>query len=328
MRRLLGVALVTAVVVLGACTDDDGGDTSDETTDATTDDSEASAGSVRVVTLNQLHGLFCVDNDFCHAPDRVQLLYDELEAADCPELVGLQEIGPRQEELIPPSLNEVCDGEYELAWEAEPGPDRSMILSRLPIVDQGYLDLAAFPWAAYWVRVDSDIGTVDFLTTHFASSSNNPICTAEICPPVCTPGIDTNRCNALEVVDFLDRTADPDGVTIVGGDLNATPGEPTVETFLDAGYFDAWLEAGNAECDPETGEGCTGGANDETALAGMDIETRAMNERIDYLMVRAGGDCAAVAEVEGFANEPLDEPVNGLFFMADHTGLLGTVTCG
>jgi hypothetical protein len=327
MRRVLTVALAVAVVTLGACSDDGGNDSSDETTDQAADGAPSDA-AVRAVTLNQLHGIFCVDNDNCHAPDRVQLLYDQLEAADCPELVGLQEIGPRQGELIPASLDELCNGEYELAWEAEDSPDRPMILSRLPIVDQGWVDLAAFPWSAYWVQVDSDIGTVDFLTTHFASSSNNPPCAADFCPPFCEIGLETNQCNSLEVIDFLDRTADPDGVTIVGGDLNAIPDEPTVQNFLDAGYFDAWIEAGNAECDPETGEGCTGGADDETALAGMDVKSRKMNERIDYLMVRAGGDCDATAEVEGFANEPLDEPINGLFWVSDHTGLLGTVSCG
>jgi Endonuclease/Exonuclease/phosphatase family len=328
MRRLLGLALATVVVVLGACSDDGGGGSSDETTDEATDAADSDVSSVRVVTLNLLHGLFCVDNDFCHAPDRVELLYEQLEAADCPELVGLQEIGPRQEELIPPSLNEVCDGAYELAWEGEEGPDRSMVFSSLPIVDQGYLDLAAFPWAAYWVQVDSDIGSVDFLTTHFASSANNPICAPENCPPICEPGIDTNQCNALEVVEFLDQNADPGGVTIVGGDLNATPGEPTIETFLGADYFDAWIEAGNAECDRDTGEGCTGGGGDETALEGLDVPTRVMTERIDYLMVRAGGDCTADVEIEGFANEPLEEPVNDLYWVSDHTGLLGTVFCG
>lgn len=203
-----------------------------------------------------------------------------------------------------------------------------MIFSRLPIFDQGFADLAAFPWTAYWVQVDSGIGTVDFLTTHLASSSNDPICDAESCPPVCPPGIRTNQCNGLEVLEFLDQNADPSGTTIVGGDFNARPGEPTIQAFVDAGYTDSWLAAGNAECDPATGVGCTGGGNAQTELAGLDDPTRLMSGRIDYLMVRAAPDCAATFAVEGFANVPLDDPIDGLFWVSDHTGLLGTVRCG
>ena len=70
----------------------------------------------------------------------------------------------------------LCDGEYTIAWQAVDSPDREMVLSRLPILEQGYLDIANFPWEAYWVRVDAPLGPVDFLTTHFASSSNNPDC--------------------------------------------------------------------------------------------------------------------------------------------------------
>jgi hypothetical protein len=326
MRRLLTVALV-ATVVLTACTDDGGGEgADDETTDAP-------AESVRVITLNVLHGFPppispCVEqSDFCRAPTRVDLLYDQIEAADCPELVGLQEIGERQEDLIPPSLDQLCGGQYELAWEGESSPDRPMIFSSLPIVDQGFADLAAFPWSAYWVQVDSEIGTVDFLTTHMASSSNDPTCTPENCPPVCDPGISTNECNAVEVVDFLDQNADPDGVAIIGGDLNARPGEPTIDTFLDAGYVDTWLEAGNEECEPETGVGCTGGGNDQTDLSGLDDPTRLMNERIDYVLVEPGPNCDGSFNAEGFANEPLEEPVDDLVWVSDHTGLLVTVSC-
>jgi endonuclease/exonuclease/phosphatase family metal-dependent hydrolase len=349
MRRVLGVALAVAVVTLAACSDDGGGDSSDETTDESTDAAPArdeptdeiertgaitdvppvSTDSVRAVTLNQLHGLTCtVATDACNAPVRVELLYDQLEAAGCPELVGLQEIGARQGAIIPNTLDQVCGGEYELAWEGEDSQDRNLILTRLPIIDQDYLDLAAFPWSAYWVQVESPaLGPVDFLTTHFASSTNDPDCTPEICPPVCPAGIRANQCNALEVVDFLAQTS-PATVTIVGGDLNAVPGEPTIQTFLDAAYLDAWLAAGNPECDAATGVGCTGGpTGEDTDLDGLDNPDRIMTERIDYLLVRPGPDCTPSLEVVGFADQALAEPVSDLFWVSDHTGLLGTVRC-
>jgi hypothetical protein len=125
-----------------------------------------------------VHGLFCpAETDWCQAPDRVQIFTELVEDAGCPDLIGLQEIGDRLEELLPAAVESLCDGRYEIAWQGVESPDREMVLSRLPIVEEGYLDIANFPWEAYWVRVDhGDQGVVDFLTAHFASSSNNPPC--------------------------------------------------------------------------------------------------------------------------------------------------------
>ena len=137
-------------------------------------------------------------------PTGCEIFTELVEAADCPDLVGLQEIGARLEELLPPAVATLCDGEYTIAWRPASSPDREMVLTRLPVLEQGYLDIANFPWEAYWVRVDSAQGPVDFLTTHFASSSNNPPCAPELCPPVCPTGITTNECHAAEVVEFFE----------------------------------------------------------------------------------------------------------------------------
>ena len=85
---------------------------------------EAQAKPVRIVTLNVLHGLFCPsETDYCHAPDRA-------------ELVGLQEIGLRQGELIPEAAEQVCGGRYEVAWQAVDSADREMVVTTLPITDR------------------------------------------------------------------------------------------------------------------------------------------------------------------------------------------------
>jgi hypothetical protein len=44
-------------------------------------------------------------------------------------------------------------------------------------------------------------------------------------------------------------------------------------------------------------------------------------------MVRPGPDCTPSLEVVGFADQALAEPVADLFWVSDHTGLLGTVRC-
>jgi hypothetical protein len=254
-----------------------------------------------------------------------------VEAAGCPELLGFQEIGPRQPAVLPPALAMVCDGRYELAWNSGAPPvDRTMVFTTLPIVDRGYLNLAAFPWEAFFVRVDTPIGPVDFLTTHFASSSNNPICRVGgmACPPICPPGIRANQCNAVEVVAALDARQSGAALQIASGDLNAEPGTATLTTLESAGFVDAWLLAGRPECDPTTGVGCTGGRDrPANALDGLDVSEGRYSERIDYVLARPGSDCKLSARAEPIAAEPLKKPFRGLYWPSDHAGVLAELTC-
>ncbi|MGH8984487.1 MAG: endonuclease/exonuclease/phosphatase family protein [Acidimicrobiia bacterium] len=324
-RRLAWLVAVAAIGAAACSSDGGSGDAGEEP-------SEPRAAPVRVATLNLLHGLFCPDEtDSCQAPDRVQIFTELVEAADCPDLIGLQEIGERLEELLPDAVAAMCDGEYEIAWEPSVNSvDRQMVLARRPIVDQGHLDIANFPWEAYWVRIESDQGPVDFLTAHFASSSNNPPCDAEICPAVCPAGISTNECHALEAIEFFD-TREPAAVTVVAGDLNAEPDQPTVAHLLEAGFVDAWLASGNPECDPATHVGCTGGGDQPEPFVGMNTpEGPGFDERIDYVLVRPGGGCAIDAlevEAEGFAAEARRDSLNGMWWPADHAGVLAEVRC-
>jgi endonuclease/exonuclease/phosphatase family metal-dependent hydrolase len=333
--RVWCTAVLAAALLVAACSSD-GSDSSDangarDASDgADTAAEEPAAAPLRVVTLNLLHGFFCPpETDSCQAPDRVRIFTELVEAADCPDAVGLQEIGARLEELLPPAVATMCDGQYTIAWHgSEPAIDREMVLTRLPVIDQGYLDIANFPWEAYWVRLDSSQGPVDFLTAHFASSSNNPPCAPDVCPPLCAAGTVTNQCHALEVVDFLDRRPPGAVLSIASGDLNATPGSPTVSTLLDAGFVDAWLEAGNAECDPATHTGCTGGGHQPEPFVGMNTpEGPGYDERIDYVMVRPAAACELAVGAEAFAAEPRAEALNGMWWPADHAGVLAELSC-
>jgi endonuclease/exonuclease/phosphatase family metal-dependent hydrolase len=327
MHRLLAGLFAIALASIGCSSDGDSGAGSPAGRTTTSADEDATR-SVRVVTFNALHGLFCPpETDWCKAPDRVAIFGELVEAADCPDLVGLQEIGPRLEQLIPPLVETLCDGEYTIAWQPVNSPDREMVLSRLPILEQGYLDIANFPWEAYWVRVDAPVGPVDFLTTHFASSTNNPDCQPGLCPPICTTGISTNQCHAVEVVDFLERRTGA-VMTIVGGDLNARPGSPTLKTLTDAGFVDAWLASGNEECDPETHVGCTGGGDAPEPFVGMDTkEGPGYDARIDFVLVRSSDRCEVDYEAEGFAHEPRATALNGMYWPADHAGVRATLAC-
>ena len=341
-RRRHVLAMGLAALVLGAACTSDGGVGSPEA------DARVPAGGspgadarppapigspttdpLRAVSLNLLHGVYCPpDTDSCHAPDRVELFAGLLETAHCPDLVGLQEIGPRLEELLPPALERVCDGDYTIAWQSVESGDREMVLTRLPVLDEGYLDIANVPWEAYWVRVASPQGPVDFLTAHFASSVNNPPCAPDVCPPICADGISTNQCHAVEVVDFFDRRPDGARLSITTGDLNATPDSPTLATVTEAGFVDAWLASGEAECDPATHLGCTGGGSRPGPFVGMDRpEGPGYDERIDYVLVRPSPGCTLRAEAEGFAATPRAEPLNGLWWPSDHAGVMAALRC-
>jgi hypothetical protein len=328
-------AFVLAVVLVAAsCSGGDNDGDSSATTSAPSRPSVTTttvpvAEPLRVVTLNVLHGLFCAEEtDSCKASDRAVMVARAIEAGDCPELVGFQEIGPRQPAVVPPAMEQVCAGRYELAWEGIDSPDRTMVFTTLPILDRGFLDLAAFPWEAYRVRVKTSFGPVDFLTTHFASSSNNPACAGDVCPPVCPAGITANECNAIEVVTALDARRPGAVLQIASGDFNAGPNTPTLATFTDVGFVDAWIVAGEPECEPATGRGCTGGRDrPENTLDGLDVPGGRYSERIDYVLARPAQTCELAATVESFVSEPLAVPFRGLYWPSDHAGVLAELTC-
>jgi hypothetical protein len=319
VTRRLTIGLVAFALLTGA-----GWSTADPAATGT-----SAPKPLRVATLNVLHGLSCPpDNNFCQAPDRAEIIANELEAQGCPQLVGFQEIGPAQKDGMPAAMARVCDGRYQLAWQPTDNPiDQEMVFTTLPIRDQGYLDIANFPWEAYWVRVKTPLGPVEFLTTHFASSSNNPPCAPDSCPPICPAGIETNQCHALEVVDFYDARPDAT-LQIASGDLNAPPGDPTVATFTDAGFVDAWLEAGRPECDAASGRGCTGGRErPANALDGLDAPEGRYSGRIDFVLVRAASGCRLGSRARPLFAEPLDEPFRGLYWPSDHAGVISTLRC-
>ena len=112
-----------------------------------------------------------------------------------------------------------------------------------------------------------------------------------------------NTCQARQAADLLDDRSIPESVSVLMGDLNAKPGEPTIEVLTSRGYVDTFLEAGNAECDSATGVGCTGGRQDAD-LSDLTNPNSRQSERIDYVFLTTKRDCP-VADTSGlFAAEP------------------------
>jgi hypothetical protein len=290
---------------------------------------------IDVVAINQLHGLFCpAATDFCDAPSRLELLFRDIEAAGCPDVVGLAEISFRQVELVPDRLPSLCDGRYELLYEPGDGTavlDEEMIFTSLDVLEHGFVDLANFPWSGHWAKLDTPIGVVDFVVVHQASSSNNPPCTSTICPPICPPGVETGTCQTRELLAFMDEHATPGGVQIVSGDLNKPATDPRITPYFEAGFVDALTEARVGACDPATGEGCTCCINspvDTYDGGGLTDPTLRRNNRIDFVLARNTSTCKLKFghDTGIFAGPPTDRPINGVYWPSDHAGVLAELS--
>jgi len=332
-RVLLFVAVLT---VAAACSgDDDDQPESEPAAGAATTTTTSVAGEpVRVVAINQLHGLFCPEEtNFCNAPGRLELLWRAIEEADCPDVVGLAEIGPAQTTLVPERLPDLCDGAYTLLYDAAgqgETADQEMILTTLDVVDEGIVELSNFPWSGHWAQLDTAIGVVDVVMLHQASSANNPPCTPQICSAVCVAGEETGTCHTREVLAFLEEHGTPDGIHLVTGDLNKPIDDPRIGLYLDAGFEDTWLLAGHPECDPATGEGCTCCIDSDTEDfdgGGLRDPTATRDGRIDFVLARNLSGCALDADAEVFAGDATSEPIDGYLWPSDHAGVLAAIRC-
>lgn len=357
--RVLVLWAALAVVLLGpACSSDDEGDADggDDNPTATTTTSPPEGGpsadtaddgidepDVRLVSLNLLHGLplggDCPpDTDGCQAGARLDLTWQLVEDAGCPEILAFQEVGPTQQEQIPLDLPSVCDGTYQLVSADPQLPVEQWVLSSLPVLDAATEPLSGISRSIQWVRLDSAIGPVDVVNTHFVASIDDLPCTDELCGELCEPGVEAGRCNPVEALDVVDRYADPSTPTILVGDLNATIDEPRLTTLTDAGFVDVWTLAGNDECDPDTGGNCTSGLSGDGPFGGLDQPVANRTSRIDFVLVRPGDDCDLQVDdpTDGdgdgtatgiFGGEPADPPVEGVYWPSDHAGVQLDLSC-
>ncbi len=310
--------IIPLALFAGACSSDGGG--SDPT--------------LSVVNINVLHGIVCdEDSDNCSAPERIALFLQQLDDSGCPDLVTVQEVNPIILELFEEGLPDTCDGAYEVVWHDDDGVDRELVLSQLPVVDSELARLAGPLRTAFWVRVESDLGVVDLVTTHLASSSDNTDCNPETCPPPCSPDTTVKVCQAIQLADFLEAKRDPGGISLLTGDLNSTVGEPTIDVIADRGWIDTHIEAGNPECDPDTGEECTGGRDGE-GLDDLTDPDSTQEHRIDYIWLVPPSSCDPDFDrTEGglstglFNAEPEPDGPSGLAFPSDHTGVALVLAC-
>ena len=302
------------------------------------------ATQVEVATINVLHGFpppisGCAEyTDNCLAPIRVDILWKYLaDDVGCPEIIALQEISPRWFEIIPEKLPALCGGEHVLLTENVGQIDQEMILTTLPVIDHARTELAGGPiWSAHWAQLDAGNGLiVDVFATHYASSAFNPPCDnshpVTSCPSYCPTDGDLGSCHPFQTLDFLAGRAAAGSLVLIVGDLNKQINDARLQTLLNSGFIDTHLAANIPECPPQGGANCTSGIGGPGDLDGLDIAEQTLRSRIDFILAAPPVGCELLVDVgdadeDGthtglWADKPLDEPVEGLYWASDHTGV-------
>jgi endonuclease/exonuclease/phosphatase family metal-dependent hydrolase len=309
--------MLVALALMTACTS--GGDSKEN--------AQAQPARVRVVSQNLLHGVACpADTNGCNLPGRVALFMRQLDEKECPDLVGVQEANERVVSALREEAPKVCDGKYTIVSDSDPGLDREVVLTTRPVLGSKRTHLAGPLRTALWVRVAADVGVVDFVSSHLASSSDDRPCDRATCPRPCDVNGMLNACQARQLAAFADEVAADDSVVIVGGDMNAKPGEPAIAALTASGLDDTHLAAGQPECDPVSGAQCTSGRIDD-AITDLTNPASKQSERIDYLFTGGTRACTVVPPTGLFNAEPATPGPDGLVFPSDHTGVQATVEC-
>jgi endonuclease/exonuclease/phosphatase family metal-dependent hydrolase len=312
------LVLVTAACSSGSSSESEGGSGGDSGGGTTT-------ATIRVVNQNLLHGTACpADSNRCDLPGRVALFLRQLSRAKCPEVVAIEEGNRRTVTELRKGLG-ACD--YHLVYDDDPGQDREIVLTTLRVGASERLRLPGPLRTAYRVSLGSDAGPVDLIATHLASSSDDRPCDASTCPTPCTASDSLNTCQARQIVTT--SREDPSGtraITLLAGDLNAKPDEPTIAALTEARLVDTHLAIGNAECDPATGAQCTSGRVDDS-LVDMTNPQSEQSERIDYVFLRPIARCRVVRPTGVFA--AAGGPMRGdrLVFPADHSAVEASIRC-
>jgi endonuclease/exonuclease/phosphatase family metal-dependent hydrolase len=281
---------------------------------------------VTVANLNLLHGLSCPDGANCRVEDRVDLFYQWVAGSGCPDAVTLQEVveapglGLEMVALLEAQSTTVCPFPYAVVAAGGTPFDDAVLLTRYPVLDSEVRYLhGALPnfRHVFFTRIAHPLEPVDIFTTHLASGvdSGSEPC-ALPCPTECvTAGASTNReCQAVQMALFIEETHDIDGPAIITGDFNAQPGTFEYAEFVDRGWIDTHLAAGNPECVPVTGVGCTSGREDSD-LSELESTDSNVTHRIDYtfLIPAAGASPCVGASLDPATDDDGDGAATRIF---------------
>jgi endonuclease/exonuclease/phosphatase family metal-dependent hydrolase len=318
-------------------------------------DAAAPAGCAKrdltVADLNVLHGVTCpAGTDSCRVADRIDLLFQWIVAAGCPDVVTLQEISTDIAALVAARLPGPCPTAYERVYFPTVGIDDEIVLARHPVVASESHRLYKNFRHVTFARLDHPLGPVDVFTTHLASRSDgaqNP-CGAD-CPSECVAAGATNvrECQGVQLGAYVGERHDVAPPAVVAGDFNEAPGSAVYTRLAALGWIDTYLAAGNPECDAATGIGCTSGRVDND-LSQLESPASNENERIDYVFAvpaRPGSVCETTldsgtdADGDGTATRLFADAPNpfaptcgplpaAICWPSDHVGVQLDLDCG
>lgn len=285
------------------------------------DSGQDTGAPVTLANINVLHGFDCdsplSDTKQCRVSERITLLRQHLIAANCPDIVTLQEVinsdfaptaqGQRVESIVKLiqrellNLTNACGFKYEMVYRplltvAISEVDEEVILSRYPVMETDtrilygplYNQIGGaliFARHVLHARIDHPSGEVDVFTTHLASGSDfaGRICEADFCPVECSADDTVRACQTKQLMLYVDQTRGFDNLALIAGDFNAVAGSTEYLAVTNHGWLDSHLAAGQAECDPTTGIGCTSGRN--SSLEDIEDAALGVRRRIDYIFV-------------------------------------------
>lgn len=331
-KSVVGAALCALVLVTAA-----------PSADAANRPRAAKGDHVRIINLNLLHGVFCpAETNGCRAADRVDLLMQQLEEADCPEVVGLQEINAVLAKLLDKAVPKTCDGKYEVVFGGKPKTlDTERVLTTLPVKSTKVEKLVGGFRTASRVVLSSPIGPLVLVVTHQEGDPEGkppgPPC--KNCPPPCIEKqAPIFACQTVASAALADDAGGSKAVRVLMGDFNVTPTSARYQALLADGWVDTHVLAGNPECDPATSLGCTAGRDDATLESIQDPSKRQV-ERIDFIFVKSPSTCTVetdpVDDPDGdgvgtglWNDEPTVNGPGGIAWTADHTGVSADISCG
>jgi endonuclease/exonuclease/phosphatase family metal-dependent hydrolase len=274
---------------------------------------------VTVATLNILHGLGC-GADFCRQEERVILAGQFVVERGCPDVVALQEVinigEPSVVTAVQNHLLDICPFPYQVVYLGGNNIDDSLLLTRYPPIATELRFLKNNFRNVLFARIDHPAGAADVFSTHLASGSDggpNP-CGAN-CPPECVAAgaVTLRDCQAVQTALMVEERHDIATPAVLLGDFNSPPGSFVYDQFVDRGWTDAYLAAGNPECDSGTGIGCTSGREDG-ALTDLESPVLNVNERIDYaFLVPAGAGSSCIGALDSGADADGDGTATRLF---------------
>jgi endonuclease/exonuclease/phosphatase family metal-dependent hydrolase len=238
-----------------------------------------------------------------------------------------------------PDLAEACGFTYQVVFDPAAvwppasgrGIDEELILTRFPVsqfeVMPLYGPLYTTPVALFfrhvlYARIEHPEGPVDVFTTHLASDSDfalfacgspppfplPPPLVSPACPAECVAFEDTVReCQAKQMALFIASRHDVPEPAVISGDFNAEPGSSEYLEFADRRWRDSHLAAGNPECNPATGVGCTTGRVD-TNLSDLESAALNVNKRTDFIFVvppEEGSRCSGLIQTFHHPRRPV-----------------------